>query len=99
MSIVLRYLDSKCNIKEDFVEHAHLVEGMSGANIAETIVKFISSVVVDIQNCRGQDYDGVYYGWENQWLLMKGTPNIQQDNYTIFVTRSSHLCSIKHRLY
>lgn len=45
MSVVLRYIDSELDVKEDFVGYVHLVEGMSGANIADAIIKFISSMV------------------------------------------------------
>lgn len=58
MSVVLRYVSPDLEIKEDFVGYVHLVEGMTGANIADAILKFISSIGLDIQNCRGQGYDG-----------------------------------------
>ena len=58
MSVVLRYLDPEFNIKEDFVGYVHLVEGMSGENIANAILTFIDSLGLDIANCRGQGYDG-----------------------------------------
>ena len=58
MSVCLRYFDSEFKIKESFVGYVHLINGLSGASIADAIIDFISSLGLDIQNCRGQGYDG-----------------------------------------
>ena len=58
MSVVLRYVDPNLDVKEDFVGYVHLADGMTGANIADAILNFVSSLGLDIQNCRDQGCDG-----------------------------------------
>ena len=58
MSLVLRYVDEKNNIREDFVQFIHCDEGLSGSDLSEVLLKKISFFGLDINNCRGQGYDG-----------------------------------------
>ncbi|SMN02068.1 hypothetical protein SPONN_425 [uncultured Candidatus Thioglobus sp.] len=57
LSIVLRFVDSNRDIREEFVDFVS-VERITGevlaAKIKETLVKYD----LDFQNCRGQGYDG-----------------------------------------
>ena len=58
MSLVLRFVDSDLNIREDFVKFIHCKEGWTGFDLANLISNAITDLGIDIQNCRGQGYDG-----------------------------------------
>ena len=58
MSLVLRFVDSDLNIREDFVKFIHCKEGLTGFDLANLISNAITDLGIDIQNCRGQGYDG-----------------------------------------
>ena len=51
LSIVLRFVDTNCNIREDFVDFVS-VERITGEIIASKHYN------LDLQDCRGQGYDG-----------------------------------------
>ena len=57
MPIVLRFIDSEANIREEFVKFVYL-DGTSGQQIADGIKKEIREMGLDMVNCRGQGYDG-----------------------------------------
>ncbi|XP_057299418.1 52 kDa repressor of the inhibitor of the protein kinase-like [Hydractinia symbiolongicarpus] len=59
MALILRYVDSTCEIKEDFIRFLHCSEGLSGADLFSTIMKCLKEDLgLDIMDCRGQGYDG-----------------------------------------
>ncbi|XP_057307639.1 52 kDa repressor of the inhibitor of the protein kinase-like [Hydractinia symbiolongicarpus] len=59
LSLVLRYVDSNFDIKEDFIRFLHCKEGLSGSALASIILKALSDdLVLNVQDCRGQGYDG-----------------------------------------
>jgi len=58
LSLVLRFLDSSLNIREEFVGFCHLKSGLKGEDIANAIKQKISDLGLNIMNCRGQGYDG-----------------------------------------
>ena len=58
MSLVLRNVDKKNKIREDFVQFIHCDEGLSGSDLSEVRLKKISFFGLDINNCGGQGYDG-----------------------------------------
>jgi len=58
LSLSLRYVNSECCIKEDFLGFVHLKEGLSGKALATAILNKLSELGLDIQDCRGQGYDG-----------------------------------------
>ena len=58
LSLVIRYVDSSNNIKEDFLGFIHLNSGLSGKALSDTILNTILDLGLDISNCRGQGYDG-----------------------------------------
>ena len=58
MSMVLRFVDDNFNIREDFINFIHCKEGLTGANLASIILKSLEEHSLEIQNCRGQCYDG-----------------------------------------
>ena len=57
MPVVLRFIDSEANIREEFVKFLYL-DGTSGQQIADGIKKEIREMRLDMVNCKGQGYDG-----------------------------------------
>ena len=58
LSLVLRFLDESCSIREEFVGFVHLKDGLSGKAISDAILSKVSDLGLDISRCRGQGYDG-----------------------------------------
>jgi hypothetical protein len=59
MSLVLRFIDSEFNIREQFFRFIHCSEGLAGKDLAAVILRCLSEeLCLDIQDCRGQGYDG-----------------------------------------
>ncbi|XP_046851139.1 52 kDa repressor of the inhibitor of the protein kinase-like [Xenia sp. Carnegie-2017] len=59
MSLVLRFVDEELNIREEFFRFIHCSEGMSGKDLASVILKCLNEELnLNIQDCRGQGYDG-----------------------------------------
>ena len=56
--MVIRFVDSESNIREEFLGFIHCVEGTSGAAIADLIFGQIKTFGLDMNNCRGQGHDG-----------------------------------------
>ena len=57
LSLVIRYVDSDCVIREEFPGFLHCDLGLSGETLAETVLRLID-LGLDIRNYRGQGYDG-----------------------------------------
>ena len=59
MSIVIRYVDSACNIQESFVRFVDLEGKLNGKHLSSSILHCIQNdLKLDIMDCRGQGYDG-----------------------------------------
>ena len=58
MSLVLRFVDKDGEIREEFLVFLHCELGLTGIALAETILTEIGNLTLDINNCRGQAYDG-----------------------------------------
>ncbi|XP_046844762.1 52 kDa repressor of the inhibitor of the protein kinase-like [Xenia sp. Carnegie-2017] len=59
MSLVLRFVDEEFNIREEFFRFIHCSEDMSGKDLASVILKCLNEELnLNIQDCRGQGYDG-----------------------------------------
>ena len=58
LSFVLRYVDDSNNIQENFLGFVHLGEGLSGEALSKAVLAKIDSLGLNIENCRGQCYDG-----------------------------------------
>ena len=58
MSLVLRFVDKDGEIREEFLGFLHCELGLTGKALAETILTEIGNLTLDINNCRGQGYDG-----------------------------------------
>ena len=58
LSLVIRFVDDKSNIREEFLEFIHCKDGTSGKAISDVILHQLVQLGIDIKNCRGQGYDG-----------------------------------------
>ncbi|XP_065675831.1 52 kDa repressor of the inhibitor of the protein kinase-like [Hydra vulgaris] len=58
LSLVIRFVDSKFNIREEFISFLHCSNGVTGQGLFSVLLKSISDFSLDIMNCRGQSYDG-----------------------------------------
>ena len=58
MSLVLRFVDSEMNIREEFIAFLHCKWGLSGAQLAKLILEALGDLTLSIEDCRGLGYDG-----------------------------------------
>ena len=58
MSLVLRFVDSEMNVREEFISFLQCKWGLTGANLAKLILEALDNLTLSIENCRGQGYDG-----------------------------------------
>ena len=58
MSLVLRFVDKNFDVQEEFLGILHCKSGLSGKALSETLLGAISELKLDINDCRGQGYDG-----------------------------------------
>ena len=54
---MLRFVDSACDIREEFLEFVN-TDRITGQVLASKIKQALSKWGLDLQNCRGQGYDG-----------------------------------------
>ena len=59
LSLVLRFVDSGMNIREDFIQFVHF-NGFSGEELAATIMRTLNNHSLELPNCIGQAYDGAW---------------------------------------
>ena len=57
MPLVLRFIDTNGDIREDFIKFILCENGVSGEAIADSIITEIRELGLDMENCRGQGYD------------------------------------------
>ena len=58
MSLVLRFADKNFDVPEAFLAFLHCKSGLSGKALSETLPGAISELKLDINDRRGQGYDG-----------------------------------------
>ena len=58
LSLVLRFVDKDCNIREDFLGFLYCKWGLTGQSLAKLILDAIDNFGLNIADCRGQGYDG-----------------------------------------
>ena len=58
MTLVLWYIDSNLYVQEDFISFVHCKIDLTGKNLASFLIEKVVSFVLEIENCRGQVYDG-----------------------------------------
>ena len=54
----LCFVDESMNIREDFIAFVDCRQGVSGADLATAVLKTLHDLRLNVQNCRGQGYDG-----------------------------------------
>ena len=54
LSLVIRYVDSDCVIREEFLGFLHRELGLSGKAFAKTVLDGLINLGLDIRNCCGQ---------------------------------------------
>ena len=57
-AIVFSFVDKDGEIREEFLGFLYCELGLTGKALAETILTEIGNLTLDINNCRGQGYDG-----------------------------------------
>ena len=58
MSFVLRFVNKNFDVREKFLGFLHCKSSLSGKALSETLLGAISELKLDINDCRGQGYDG-----------------------------------------
>ena len=58
MAIVIRFVDDQSNVREDFLGFFQCKEGTKGVQIVILLMETASKLGLDMENCRGQGYDG-----------------------------------------
>lgn len=58
MVLVVRFVDSQREIREEFLRFLHCDAGTSGQAISNQILSLVRDLGLDMENCRGQGYDG-----------------------------------------
>ena len=58
MSLVLRFVDTDMNIREEFIAFLQCTWGLSGEQLAKLIIDALNDLTLSIADCRGQGYDG-----------------------------------------
>ena len=58
LSFCLRYVDDDGDICEKFLKFIHCKSGLTGKDLYNEVTEALSRFGLDLQNCRGQGYDG-----------------------------------------
>ena len=58
LSLVIRYIDSDCVIRKEFLGFLDFDLGLSGKPLVETVLDGLINLGLDIRNCRRQSYEG-----------------------------------------
>ena len=58
LSLVLRFVDSSMNIREEFLSFLHCKWGLSGEQLSKLIIDALNDLTLSVDDCRGQGYDG-----------------------------------------
>ena len=58
MSVVLRFVNKNIGVREEFLGFLRCKSGLSGKALSETFLGAIYELKLDINDCRGQGYDG-----------------------------------------
>ena len=90
VSIVLRFVDSGRNIQEEFLDFIK-VERITGEVLAREIKNVLARYGLDLQNCRGQGYDGA--------INMSGANGVQgrisaENSKAVYVHCNSHILNL-----
>ena len=58
MPLVLRFVDKNFVVREEFLGFLRCKSGLSGKALSETLLRAISKLKLDINDCKGKGYDG-----------------------------------------
>ena len=58
LSFCPRYVNDDGDICEDFLKLVHCKSGLTGRDLYNEVTEALTSFGLDLQNCRGQGYDG-----------------------------------------
>ena len=58
MVLVIRFVDEEHRIREEFLKFIHCNAGTTGEALADEILSHVRDLGLDMDNCRGQGYDG-----------------------------------------
>ena len=58
LSSVIRFVDEYSNMREELLGFLYCEDGTSGKAISDLILKVMSKLGINVNNCRGQGYDG-----------------------------------------
>ena len=58
MPLVIRFIDERNEVREEFITFILCDKGLTGAALKDKIIENIKDVEMDISFCRGQGYDG-----------------------------------------
>ena len=58
LQFCLRYVNDDGDICEDFLKFIHCKSGLTGKDLYNEVTEALTSFGLDLQNCRGQGYDG-----------------------------------------
>ena len=90
VSIVLRFVDSGRNIREEFLDFIK-VERITGEVLAREIKNVLARYGLDLQNCRGQCYDGA----TNMSAANGVQGRISAENFkAVYVHCNSHILNL-----
>ena len=72
MSLVPRFVDKKFDVREEGSGILHCKSSLSGIALNETLLRAISELKLDINDCREQGYDGAaaVSGSQIAWQLI-----------------------------
>ena len=54
MSVVIRFVDKECNIREDFLRFVHCDDGVSGEALADKMLSCLYELGLDTDDCRAR---------------------------------------------
>ena len=58
LQFCLRYVNDDGDICEDFLKFIHCKSGLTGKDLYNEVTEALTNFGLDLQNCRGQGYDG-----------------------------------------
>ena len=72
MSLVHGFVDKNFDVQEEFLGLLHCKSGLPGKALSETFLGAISELKLDINDFRGQGYDGAHSvsGVKTAWQLI-----------------------------
>ena len=91
MAICFHFVDKNKQIREEFVEFL-AVDGITGEHLAEKVLQFYSEDHLDLQQNRGQSYDGA----SNMSSIKKELSGriLEKNNKSVYTQCNSHILNL-----